>query len=291
MAIDDETAVEPVPEPEAEQDIDELEYVPPPITGEALMAVTGIRHVLDQRPKRITVSDKDRAEMLPREIRRSVRRFVDDDGGPKKIPKARKFDYEWALDRLTKAMEPKHLEAIAAMFRPEDASLAAEYMVAVQRVVKYLQDILPIRVEETMAKSINFDPSDTEIARFRRAFDVADDPMVVMRDLELGILVSDQVKHLAVLYPDGYALIKERMASGMAEAMARKKSWSLPWRRDRLVQVLFQTTTLDPRLASDLQANIKVAVPKPDAPPPSRAKSTAASMAQTGTQVTSEGEV
>lgn len=288
--MDEDTAVEPVPEAEAEADIDELEYVPPPITGEALIAVVGIRHVLEQKPKRITVSDKDQAEALPREIRRSVRRFVDD-GGPRKIPKAQKFDYGKALDQLSVAMEPKHLEAIAAMFRPEDASLAAEYMVAVQRVVKYLQDILPIRVEETMAKTINFDPSDTEIARFRRAFDVANDPMIVMRDLELGILVSDQVGHLAVLYPDGYALIKERMATGMAEAMARKKSWTLSWRRDRLVQVLFGTTTFNPKLSSELQANFKDSAPKPEGPPPSRAKSEAASMAQTTTQVTAEGEV
>lgn len=284
-------AVAPVPEPEAEADIDELEYVPPPITGEALMAVTGIRHVLERKPKRITVADKEKAEMLPREIRRSVRRFVDDDGGPKKIPKANKFDYAWALDHLSVATEPKHLEAIASMFRPEDTALAAEYMVAVQRVVKYLQDILPIRVEETMAKTVNFDPSDTEIARFRRAFDVADDPMVVMRDLELGILVSDQVQHLSVLYPDGYALIKERMAIGMADAMARKKSWTLSWRRDRLVQVLFGTTTFSPALAKELQANAKDAGPPTQGPPPSRAKSSAASMAQTTTSEVAEGEV
>jgi hypothetical protein len=109
--------------------------------------------------------------------------------------------------------------------------------------------------------------------------------------LELGILIGDQVRHLAALYPEGYALIKQTMATEMAEAMARKKSWQLSWRKDRLVATLFATSTFPAGLAKDLQASFKNSGPMPSGPPPARAKSTAAGMAQTGTQATAEGEV
>lgn len=289
MEPDEIEAIEEPAPPEVEDD--GPAYVPPPITGDMLMAVTGVRHILEQKPKRITVADKSDAEMLPREIRRSVRRFLEDDSGPRKVPRAKKFDYGWALDHITKAMEPHHREAIAAMFRPEDAELAADYIAAADRLLSYLQSILPIRVEETMAKSVNFDPSDTEIAKFRRAFDVADDPMIIMRDLELGILIGDQVQHLAALYPEGYVIIKQTMATGIAEAMARKKSWSLPWRKDRLVQTLFQTSTFNDSLARDLQQSFKTAGPDPQGMPPAAGKSSAADQAQTKTQEVAEGAV
>lgn len=282
--------MEPQTAPDAETD--GPDHLPPPISGETLLAVTGIRGILERTPKRVTLADKDAAEMLPREIRRAVRRFLDDDGGPRKVPRAQPFDYQWALEHIQAALEPQHIEAIAESFRPEDHELASDYMAVAQRVITYLQGILPLRTAETMAKSISLDPSDTEIARFRRAFDVANDPMIVLRDMDVGTLVADQIHHLDACYPEIYGLMKARTAMGMADAMARKKSWRLSYRRDRLVQVLFGTTTWSKDLASDLQANFKLA-DKADqqqsGPAPAKSSSKAAANVQTKTQAVADG--
>jgi hypothetical protein len=272
-------------------DLEQEEDVPAPLTGEAMLAATGVRRLLQARPKRITMADQDRAEMMPREIRRSCRRFVDATQGLGKLGKQDVFDYETILDEVQRSLEPEHLQAIADTFKPEDHDLAADYLVQVQRVVPYLQSIMPVNTEETLYKTFTLDPSDSEIARFRRAFDIAEDPMTALRDMERGILVPDQIKHLEACYPQTYALMKETMANEMASALARKKSWRLSYWRDRETQILFNAVTWNEQLASDCQSNFKLAANQPKQNPPSVATSSskAASNLQTKTQQVADG--
>jgi hypothetical protein len=265
------------------------DYVPPAISGEALLATTGVRGILERDPKRITVGDKDRAEMLPRDIRRACRAFLEDDRGPQKSSRVEPFRYDWALDHLTSSQDPQHLVDIADAFRPEDHDLASDYLAVAKRAFAYLQGLLPIRTEETMARAISLDPSDTEIARFRRAFDVANDPMVIFRDMGRSSLIADQIRHLGACYPTIYTLIKTTMATGMADALARKQSWRLSYWRDRQVQVLYATTTWNKQLATDLQKSFAGAAKTPQGPAPAQGTSKAASTLQTSTQATVDG--
>lgn len=270
-------------------------YMPPTpsgISGDALLAVTGIKHVIEHNPRRITMADKDRAEMLPREVRRAVRRFLDDEQGlPKRVPHRAAFDYRWALNHLSVALESKHAEAVAEMFKQGDNELAVQYIASARRCVEYLQGKLPIRTEQTMAQTVNVDPSDTEIARFRRAFEIADDPMIILSDMEYGILVPDQVDHLEALYPEGYAGMKKAFANGMGEALSRKKSWKLSWRRDRMVQILFKTSIFSPQLAADLQKNFQTQPQPSKTGAPGKVTNKTAAAVQSKTQAVSEGAV
>ena len=88
-----------------------------------------------------------------------------------------KFDYGWALEHITEALSDDPAmpglnqelrEELIGRFRPDDSELALGYITVLERVVLYLHSILPIRTETTIAKTTNFDPSDTEIARFRQ---------------------------------------------------------------------------------------------------------------------------
>lgn len=274
------------------------------ITYESLLAATGIHEILsDDGPGKITVADKSKAEMMPREIRRSLARFVAEDDGLKPIGKVKAFDYGWALDHITDAMAPEQepgappslkpelLEEIAAAFKPEDHDLAMSYMALCQKVIPYLQGILPVYVEKTSARTTNFDPSDTEIARFRRAFDVANDPMIVCADMEAGSLVGDQVNHLQICYPKIYENLKAQLGLAMADAMARKKSWKLPWRKERIVQLIYGTDTFSPELAKDLQANLAKMDETKEGPPPAKSTSKIAAMVQPQTQATADGDL
>lgn len=230
---------------------------PAAFSAEALMAVTGIKRVLEREPQKITAADKHAAAALPREMRRAVSRFLDPDTVPRQVPKMKRFDYAKALDQITKALEPQHLADLAGMFRPSDAILGAEYLALATRLLGYLQSILPIRTLKTMATTINVDPSDAEIARFRRAYDVVNDPMIVLRDMEYLMLVGDQVNTVATNYPTLYAMMRDRMALGMADELAKKKHWELPRRKDFQVQVLFQTNMTSPGLFKTLQESFE----------------------------------
>jgi hypothetical protein len=279
---------------------------PSGVTGESLMAVTGIDHLFAEKPSRITIPDKEAAERLPRDVRRACQAFLEEDRESQKIPSQKPFDYMKALDQITAAAklfpdpnaDPKdpfdkstQLEVIASLFRQTDNELAMDYMQVAQRIVAYLQSILPIRTEtpNVVLMPKNIDPSDTEIARFRRAWDIANDPMVILRDMDRGILVSDQVKHLAAMYTQGLALMKSTMATEMGKALAAKKSWKIGWRKNRQVEVLYQTSTFSPGLASDLQNNFKDAGKPQSGPPPVSNPSKAAAKVQTSVGAIADG--
>lgn len=236
-----------------------------------LLAVVGLDRLFAEKD-RILVSDKERAEMLPREIRRACQRFVQGEPLSGKLPRRGPFDYQRSLDWLTQAMDSENedegasgrvsqafLERIGARFRDDDSRIAAGFLADVQRVVPYLQSIVPIRTETTMAKTINIDPSDTEIAAFRRAWDIASDPMIILRDLEAGVLSPDQVPHFAALYPPLYSATKTQMGLAFADAQARKKSWRLPYDHERQVAVLYGTDTMTPALSAELQKSFAAA--------------------------------
>jgi len=263
---------------------------------ESLLAVTGIREILADSPPRITQAMKAEAEMLPRDFRRELRRFVTFDESPRgrAVPP---FDYRRylgqfseALDTETGTVSPQLLEKIADGFRPEDSDLAAGYGACVARVLPYLQGLMPVRTELTVAKTYSFDPSDTEIAAFRRAFDVANDPRVILRDMAGGTLIPDQVGHFAACYPDMYSATKTMLGLAMADALAAKKSWRLPWKKELMVQCLFQTDTFTPGMLADLQSRFAKPPSKPQAPQsaPSKATGKIASMFQPATSATAD---
>jgi hypothetical protein len=277
------------------------------ISGESLMAVTGIQRLFVAKPSRITLTDKEAAERLPRDIGRSCRAFLEEDRGAQKIPPSKPFDYMNALDQITEAgklfpdpeaQDPDdpfdkstQLEVIASMFRDGDNELALSYMDVAKRIVGYLQSILPIRTESlnvlTMPK--NIDPSDTEIARFRRAWDIAEDPMVVMRDMDRGILVSDQVKHVSAMYPDTYGTMQNTMKVELGKALGRKASLKVGWRKNQQICVLYQTASMTPALASALQANFKTQNKPKSGPPPVSNPSKAAAKVQTSVGAITDG--
>ena len=275
--------------------------------GDYLLAATGVRRVLAKKHRRITVADQERAEMLPREIRRGLTRFATDTGGPKKAPHMGPFDFDWVQEHLAEALaggdeaeplSPALLEDLADAFRPEDHDEAASYLGAVRRVLPYLQSIMPTRSTPSVAGAQTYDPSDTEIARFRRAFDVADDPMVVVRDLEAGILVDDQLQHLRALYPTiggtdaDPGTLKRTLGFVLARAITDKKSFKLPYRKELQAQLVYGTDTLPAGLAADLQANFAdKGTQPPTAPSPSRATGKTATMFQSQTAATAEGDL
>jgi hypothetical protein len=277
------------------------------ISGESLMAVTGIQRLFVAKPGRITMSDKDAAERLPRDISRACRAFLDEDHEAEKIPASKAFDYMKALDQITEAgklfPDPQEqdpgdpfdkstqLEVIASMFRDGDNELALAYMDVAKRIVGYLQSILPIRTEQlnVMLMPKNVDPSDTEIARFRRAWDIAEDPKVVMRDMDRGILVSDQITHLEAMYGETLGSIRNTMKVELGNALARKKSLKIGWKKNQQVEVLYATSTFSPALAAALQNNFKDQGKPQSGPPPVSNPSKAAAKVQTSVGAIADG--
>jgi len=112
------------------------------------------------------------------------------------------------------------------------------------------------------------------VADFRRVWNVAREPMIVLDDLEDGSLAEDQVAALALLYPALYADIQQAAEEIMSAQVARRgEEWEPAPQKRVLLGVLLQKDLIDPELASMVQkvyAQAEQAEQQANAPAPKR---------------------
>lgn len=215
--------------------------------GEELLGRVGISHALARSEKSIRVF-KNTPELAD-DIDAAARRFVTD---PAETPerKVKPFDYNEALKQLSELREPNH-EA----FRYLDAHLISAYLVAVQRAVKYLAPLLPRSTVTTMTTTRNVTPSDFQIHKFRRIYDVADDVTTVFRALNDGTLVKDQAIALQVMFPTVFEALKFAILREISVKVGSDLNWTLPYAKDQLLQTMLLTSMDDPAAVARLQKN------------------------------------
>jgi hypothetical protein len=222
--------------------------------GEELLGRVGISHALARSEKSIRVF-KSTPELAD-DIDAAARRFVTD---PAEAPerKVKPFDYSEALKQLSELREPNH-EA----FRYLDAHLISAYLVAVQRAVKYLAPLLPRSTVTTMTTTRNVTPSDFQIHKFRRIYDVADDVTTVFRALNDGTLVKDQAIALQVMFPTVFEALKFAILREISVKVGSNfgvstegSPWMLPYAKDQLLQTMLLTSMDDPAAVARLQKN------------------------------------
>jgi hypothetical protein len=235
------------------------------VDPETLLAVTGLADLLAGKPRRLTVASAEQAAGIPKAIRRAVRKFIrGEDRGSEAIDRPA-FDYDHLLEQLSAEVRQPVIERVIDGL-PADAETQTGYLVAVQRAIGYLRGGMPVRSTVTATGVENRRPPDIEVARFRRAWEVAEDPLVVLADLEAGRLVPDQVRALSAMYPEIYGAIRLEVLDAIADARADKSKWKLPLTRDRRLQVLLGASTMTPALAADIQ---RVFAPTEKVAPPS----------------------
>jgi len=234
--------------------------------AEPLLAVTGLAALLAGKPRRVTVADGEQAARIPLRIRRGVRRFLK--GEPVGDVERPDFDYHALLAWLT-ADVPQHVIESLMSALPAEADLQSAYVVAVNRCLAYLRGALPVRATMTTTGPIQRRPPGLELAKFRRAWEIAETPMVVLSDLSDGRLVPDQVRALAAMYPGLYDAVRMEAMDAIADYKGDSPNWRLPARRDRQLQTLLQAHAVTPALAADIKRALADQGPAPRKPPTS----------------------
>jgi hypothetical protein len=190
--------------------------------GEALLAATGITAALEPGPIFVTMRQAQRAGALDRAIQRAVRATLR--GQPWERPDAREVP---AYPRLLELLGgPITDERIAENLASIDDQGAAEALgAALGRAWAYAQGIMPRRTWTTLLGAESVPPGGVEVARFRRLYQVADDPLLVLEDLARGRLSSDQVGALAAAYPGLYAEVARLVPQELAALRAERPRW------------------------------------------------------------------
>jgi hypothetical protein len=257
------------------------------LAAEGLVAATGILDVLKGTPQPVLKSTLEAADAIPGQIRHAMAEFCREPGfSGGKRPRV-EFSYEKALERLTRQLTQDDLEAIAEGFRPELQPLATEYAVVVQRIWAYLRSKLPIRTRRNMTEEKNVTPSDRELQAFRRAYEIAESPILIVSDFLAGRLTRDQVAAVQAMYPELYQLMRDTFFFALRDRKAAKLSWELPRPKDLQTQVFMRASADNPGLVREVQETLSKPPPKP-APLP-QVKSGNASELQTQTDKIANG--
>lgn len=216
------------------------------LRAELLAAVHGIPSVLDGKATRDT--DLVRAMRLGDKATAVLRGFLGAKAFERQTVDLPAVDYLATLDKLSRPPGMDDLEA--AMAGIPDHRLAQAYAAVLSRGLSYLAATIPRRNQRTVTGDTPVEPSQMDMSRFRRTWQIAVNPLQVLDDLGEGILVRDQVAALGALYPRILAAIREELFRLLTE---RKPDDTLPLRKQRQLEVLLDISILDPRFAAELQ--------------------------------------
>ncbi len=232
--------------------------------GEALLAVIGAEAFLGDTPIRVTQEHRAQAAKLQRyagprgelianatTIRSELRRFLtsEDWDRERALPE---FRYKRALDQLTEPEDPERLARKLAKLA--DGDEMSDLLAAAQTALGYLRTILPRHVRQTPTGPVSIDPNAAVLGIFRRSWGVANRPLVVLEDLNEGILARDQVRALEGIFPTIYDAIKAELLDLLVDLKTRSPKFELTHKRSKQLSVLLlDAGAIDKGLSKVLQ--------------------------------------
>ncbi len=242
---------------------------------ESLFAAIGLGPILAAKPT-LYKKQLQQAADLPASIRRRILKFIAADAFQpgKDVPE---FNYGDTLKTLsasvgaanaTGGLNPAQSNALMAVV--PDRELAMDMGIRATAILTWANPLLPRESRPAVIGTRPEDPGPNSMADFRRVWQVALDPMVVLDDLEDGSLSDDQVAALALLYPAIYGEIREAIVEQMATMEARRgEQWEPAPQKAQLLKMLRQEQEIDTTLAAAIQ-QIYAQQPKPPTAPTKR---------------------
>lgn len=221
------------------------------LNGEGLLAAVGLHGFLAREHRRVSQADREKAARMPAAMAAQVRRFLAGETERPQRPGA--FDVLKTIREVSQQVAPEDIEGMIGAHGSSGEAL--DMFVPLTRAVTFLAGAAPRRGKQSLFDAEQKMPSDIDVARFRRLYEVLDDPMVLMRHLLQRKLLDDEVQAVAMVYPALYAGLTADVARIYAELLARKPKHRPSYRDEAQLQTLLQSASVDPELVPDMQAS------------------------------------
>ena len=237
-----------------------------PPTPELVVATLGIGKFLDAtaRTWRYVLDDAGR---LPKKVTDLLRRYLTsaDHAEPEDLPP---FDFPAVKKLLLGSGTIGQADAIHAGIA--DPMLAKGCVDVASRIIEYLKPLMPKSSRATLSGPVTVQPSAQDLAAFRRVYQIADDPLLVLRDLNEGCLSRGQVRSLQQLYPQLYGLIGDAAPEVLANIKSgRGANWQLPRRKEQGLKLLLGADDSNPLQLAQYQKSFQQKQDQPQQGQPS----------------------
>lgn len=207
------------------------------ILAEQWLAAMGITVFLAGGKVRLDRSVELKVQTMESDVRATFERF----SSKRKFAKqaddpefARSLSFEKLADDLYEPADPDELQSRLEGF---PADLMPELALAASRTLMWLRSLLPPVRHETFAGLKYRDPSPRDKEAYLRAFDVADDPTSVLRELEAGTLSGDQADALGACFPELYGYWQTLALESLTES-------ELPLAKEKQLRLFMAATAI-----------------------------------------------
>ena len=248
-----------------------------PLTIESLLASIGPMAIFEAKP-RFDKLRLERAAAYPSDIRKRILRFL----STSEFVDAEDYagvDYHEILKLVSAGQTPEQAHALFAVV--PDHELATDIGNAANGILKWANGILPREMRDTMAGPVLDEPSEQSVADFARQWEIALNPMAVLRDLAEGCLSDDQVSALSTLYPALYAEMRQGVVDAATTLAARTKG---KWEPDPLKEQFIAVLRGEPIGDLEMAAAVQTIYSQETQPAPAAKKPTAGSADDNGEQ-------
>lgn len=248
---------------------------------EAIIAAVGIGPFLDGSLKRLHLYQLNRAAKMGDEIDRKIHLFI---GRTERESTAElpPFDFlavREMLDKVAADFSPvadpsaehtRTADIIGAFGELYNVGMAA--IPEIKRIFAYVFPKIPRRTHQSLAGPTEEAPPHSDVARFRRLWNLAMDPMSILDDLNEYAVSRDMAQAVFDLFPLMFARIDEGVTTQLARKKSAKPDYRLSIRKEQLLRVLTRKEDVTSRamgvaLQAQFAAMAAEAQPKPPAPP------------------------
>jgi hypothetical protein len=225
------------------------------LSAELLAAAIGQRRLLEPTELKILQRDRDQAAALPRKIASFWRGFFADDDLERQNPLPEGFDWPFLRDALL--LDRADTAAFQNVASFDDLAEGAAFVALTTRLREKLRAAAPIRYRQAGAGLDLVEPSEHEMAKFRRLYHVIDDPMQVLHDTASGIVSLQQVATMRSSFPLLYRLAVDAAFDALAHRLGEAASYRVPWHKDVPLRRFFGASRWTGDLVVQLQQAIR----------------------------------
>jgi hypothetical protein len=217
--------------------------------AEAMVAAMGIEAFLRGDVK-LTRTFEARVQDMAATIDGDVFRAIKGDRQPHKDPEP--FNFKEIGQLLADTGSREQQRSFHDAFLEAPPALSAAVQDTAGRVIAYLNDHYPRRARTESIVATEAPTSGVEMARFKRIWRIACDPLSVIAALASSSMSRDMVQALSDLYPSVYAAIRVAVLKAIGRIKGRRSSWAPTRDQDLQLRVLMQANTITPQLAAEI---------------------------------------
>lgn len=161
-------------------------------------------------------------------------------------------NFERTGSLLVRGGTPENANALLKAIK--DPRLAQAVQTLASKAIEYLNVKRPRRERQGLDGTEQLPPPGQAVARWGRVWAVANDPMLVLRDLCENCLSAEMAGCLRDLYPALYQTATEAIQDGFVTLKTARKGWRLSIAKERQLRVLLGLPLHNIQLAQQIQA-------------------------------------